>query len=69
MEQTLIIVGIGAGIVVNLMALLGLIWKFGSWSGRVTALLEDHQKDLTQHDKRIGQAERDISEMRGWRRA
>jgi len=44
----IVMTGIGVGIVINLLAIMGLIWKFGSWSGRVTTLLEDHSKD---HDK------------------
>lgn len=49
MEQTLIITGIALGIVVNLVAIMALIWKFGSWSGRVTQLLADHSEDHKNH--------------------
>lgn len=51
MELTdgVVMTGIALGILVNLVALMGLIWKFGSWSGKVTQLLEDHAKDHENH--------------------
>ncbi len=47
--QPLIAVGLGVGIFMNLFALAGLIWKFGSWNGRVTTLLEAHAEDHQNH--------------------
>lgn len=56
-----ILIGIG----VNLVAVMALIWRFGSWSGRVTTLLEAHQSDLVGHDKTLSRLDREVAEMRG----
>lgn len=49
----------------NAVVILRFTWKQGQWNGRVTALLEEHQRDLVQHDKRINQAETDIAHLKG----
>lgn len=44
-----VLTGIGLGIIINLVALMALIWKFGSWSGKVTLLLDGHAKHHDNH--------------------
>ncbi len=58
-------VAILGGIAVNSIVIMALIWRFGSWSGRVTTLLEAHQRDLVVHDKTLGRLDREVAEMRG----
>ena len=54
-----------AGLGINLVVILRFTWQQGHWTGKVTTLLDEHQKDLTQHDKRIGSAEQDIAHIKG----
>lgn len=65
MNQTIVVVGIALGILVNLFALFGLIWKFGNWSGRVTTLLEEHAKDHRSHYHTTGEHGERISHLEG----
>ena len=53
------------GLLINLLVVVGGILKFGTWSGRVTVLLEQHQKGLDDHDTRIVDLGREVSHMQG----
>ncbi|MCL7965378.1 MAG: hypothetical protein M8858_08170 [marine benthic group bacterium] len=61
----LVITGIALGIVVNLVALMALIWKFGSWSGKVTTLLDAHAEDHKNHYTTTDQHTRQIARLQG----
>ena len=36
-------------VTVNILVMLGFALRFGNWTGRVTTLLEEHQKDHKAH--------------------
>lgn len=65
MEQPILIAGIALGILVNLIALAGLIWKFGSWSGKVTTLLDAHAEDHLSHFRTSDEQGQRIAHLEG----
>lgn len=58
-------VAIAIGLALNFVGLVGLLWKHGQWTGHVTTLLKEHQRDIIQHDRRINDIEIDVANLRG----
>ena len=61
----MVMAGIGLGIVVNLVALMALIYKFGSWSGKVTTLLDAHADNHVNHYSTAGEHGERLADLEG----